>query len=171
MDKQLLRKWARGKRKELDMGAISSILAEKLVQTEEYKNSKNIMLFYPLPDEVNLLLLLKDRTKNFYLPRIKGDELECCSYKTGDVLCESCFHTQEPICNACIKSNIDLVIVPALACDRHGFRLGYGGGFYDRFLKDYNGIKVCCIPNDLLLETVYPEKHDIKMDLTITELS
>ncbi len=171
MDKQSLRKWARGKRKELDMGAISSILAEKLVQTEEYKNSKNIMLFYPLPDEVNLLLLLKDRTKNFYLPRIKGDELECCHYKAGEELCESRFHTQEPICNACNKSGIDLVIVPALACDRHGFRLGYGGGFYDRFLNDFKGIKICCIPKDLLSETVYPEKHDIKMDLIITELS
>lgn len=171
MDKKTLRIRANEIRKKLDMEQISSILTEKLVQTEEYKNSKNIMLFYPLKDEVNLLSLLKDKTKQFYLPRINGDELECCMYKEGDELCQSCFHTQEPTCNACNKSGIDLVIVPALACDRHGFRLGYGGGFYDRFLKDYKGIKVCCIPKDLLLETVYAEKHDIKMDLTITELS
>jgi 5-formyltetrahydrofolate cyclo-ligase len=150
------------------MGAISSILAEKLVQTEEYKNSKNIMLFYPLPDEVNLLLLLKNKTKNFYLPRIKGDELECCVYKEGDELCESCFHTKEPTCNACNKTNIDMIIVPALAIDKNGYRLGYGGGFYDRFLSNFIGIKVCCIPKEFILETVYPEKHDIKMDLIIS---
>jgi 5-formyltetrahydrofolate cyclo-ligase len=168
MDKQSLRKWARGKRKELDMGAISAILTEKLVQTEEYKNSKNIMLFYPLPDEVNLLLLLKNKTKNFYLPRIKGDELECCVYKEGDELCESCFHTKEPTCNACNKTNIDMIIVPALAIDKNGYRLGYGGGFYDRFLSNFIGIKVCCIPKEFILETVYPEKHDIKMDLIIS---
>ena len=168
MDKQSLRKWARGKRKELDMGAISAILAEKLVQTEEYKNSKNIMLFYPLPDEVNLLLLLKNKTKNFYLPRIKGEELECCVYKEGDELCESCFHTKEPTCNACNKTNIDMIIVPALAIDKNGYRLGYGGGFYDRFLSNFIGIKVCCIPKEFILETIYPEKHDIKMDLIIS---
>lgn len=168
MDKQSLRKWARGKRKELDMERVSSILAEKLIQTEEYKNSKNIMLFYPLPDEVNLLLLLKNKTKNFYLPRIKGDELECCVYKEGDELCESCFHTKEPTCNACNKTNIDMIIVPALAIDKNGYRLGYGGGFYDRFLSNFIGIKVCCIPKEFILETVYPEKHDIKMDLIIS---
>ena len=168
MDKQSLRKWARGKRKELNMERVSAILTEKLVQTEEYKNSKNIMLFYPLPDEVNLLLLLKNKTKNFYLPRIKGDELECCVYKEGDELCESCFHTKEPTCNACNKTNIDMIIVPALAIDENGYRLGYGGGFYDRFLSNFIGIKVCCIPKEFILETVYPEKHDIKMDLIIS---
>lgn len=168
MDKQSLRKWARGKRKELNMERVSAILTEKLVQTEEYKNSKNIMLFYPLPDEVNLLLLLKNKTKNFYLPRIKGDELECCVYKEGDELCESCFHTKEPTCNACNKTNIDMIIVPALAIDKNGYRLGYGGGFYDRFLSNFIGIKVCCIPKEFILETVYPEKHDIKMDLIIS---
>ncbi len=48
MEKQSLRKWARGKRKELNMEKESSVLADILVQTEEYKNSKNIMIYYPL---------------------------------------------------------------------------------------------------------------------------
>ena len=168
MNKQSLRKWARGKRKELDMPAISTTLVQKLVQTKEYKDSKNIMLFYPLSDEVNLLSLLDDDSKNFYLPRIKGKDLECCLYKIGDELCESCFHTKEPTCQACNKMNIDMVVVPALACDKDGYRLGYGGGFYDRFLQNFKGIKIVCIPSQLSVETVYPEKHDIKMDLVIS---
>lgn len=167
MDKNLLRKWARGKRNELDMVAISIMLVEKLVQTKEYKNSKNVMLFYPLENEVNLLPLLEDKTKNFYLPRINDNELECCKYSKGDELCESCFHTKEPICEACEISNVDLVVVPALACDKDNYRLGYGGGFYDRFLKDFKGKKVVCIPKELIVSTVYPESHDIKMDLIL----
>lgn len=167
MEKQSLRKWARGKRKELDMVSISTILAEKLVQTEEYKNAKNIMLFYPLKNEVNLLPILDDKSKVFYLPRIKGDELECCQYSTGDELCDSCFRTKEPVCEACKKSNIDLIIVPALACDKNNYRLGYGGGFYDRFLQDFKGKKIVCIPKELVVSTVYPESHDIKMDLVL----
>ena len=168
MDKQSLRQWARDKRKELDMERISSILVNKLVQTDEYKNATNIMLFYPLSDEVNLLPLLKDKTKNFYLPRINGKELECCPYCSGDELCESKFHTQEPTCQACSKQNVDLVIVPALACDKNGYRLGYGGGFYDRFLKDFKRTKICCIPQELVVETVFPEKHDVTMNLIIS---
>ena len=167
MDKQELRNWARSKRKELDMAQISTILANKLVQTDEYKNSKNIMIFYPMPEEVNLLTLLEDKTKNFYLPRINGEQLECCKYSSGDELCESCFHTQEPTCEPCDTSNIDLVIVPALACDKQNYRLGYGGGFYDRFLKNFKGIKLACIPKELLLNTIYPQEHDIKMDKII----
>ena len=171
MDKQELRKWARGKRKELDIEALSSVLVNKLIQTKEYKNSKNIMIFYPLKDEVNLLSLLKDTTKNFYLPRIKDDILECCKYSTGDELCESCFHTQEPTCEACDSSKIDLIIVPALACDSQNYRLGYGGGFYDRFLSENKNLKkIVCIPSALIIDTIYPEMHDIKMDMVITEL-
>ena len=168
MNKQNLRKWARGKRKELDMEKESSILAEKLVQTEEYKRAKNVMLYYPLEKEVNLLSLLNDETKNFYLPRIKVESLECCKYSSGDELCESCFHTLEPTCNACSKQEIDLVIVPALAVDKNNYRLGYGGGFYDRFLKDFKGFKIVCIPEELIVENVYPEKHDVKIDLIIS---
>ena len=167
MDKQSLRKWARGKRKELDMEKISSILVSKLVQTDEYKNSKNIMIFYPVKDEVNLLPLLEDKTKNYYLPRINGKDLECCPYCYGDALCESKFHTQEPTCQTCEKTCIDLVIVPALACDKDGYRLGYGGGFYDRFLRDLENIKMCCIPHELYVETVFPEFFDEKIDIII----
>ena len=168
MDKKSLRQWARSKRKELNMADISAILTKKLVQTEEYKNSKNIMLFYPMPEEVNLLSLLNDKSKNFYLPRIKGEELECCPYCSGDELRESCFHTQEPTCAACSKYEPDLIIVPALAADKNGYRLGYGGGFYDKFLRDCKIKKICCIPHQLIVETVFPENHDIKMDIIIT---
>jgi len=166
-DKKSLRKWAINKRKELDMDEISSILADKLVQTNEYKKAKNIMIFYPLKNEVNLLSLLSDETKVFYLPRINGEQLECCKYSHDDELCKSCFKTLEPVCEACNKNIIDLVIVPALACDKQGFRLGYGGGYYDRFLKDFIGTKIACIPKELYIETVYPEKHDIIMDLIL----
>lgn len=167
MDKQSLRTWAKNKRKELDMVTYSTILTGKLVQTEEYKQSKNIMIYYPLNNEVNLLSLLEDKTKTFYLPRIKGNELECCKYSDGVELCESGFHTQEPTGEACDKKIIDLIVVPALACDRNGYRLGYGGGFYDRLLKDFEGIKICCIPKELILDNIYPEQHDVKMDLII----
>lgn len=168
MNKQQFRIKIKEERKKLLIQELSSILVEKLLQSEEYKQAKDIMLFYPLAYEINLLNLLKDESKNFYLPKIKNDTLLCCSYKNGEELCESCFKTKEPLSNPTDKSILDLIIVPALAVDKNNYRLGYGGGFYDRFLKDLDAFKMVCIPKEFVLDTVYPETHDVRMDKIIT---
>ena len=149
--KEELRKEIKAKRKLINIDC--QMLVENLMKTQEYKRAKNIMIFYPLKDEVNLLSLLKDKTKKFYLPKIDGENLLCCPYGEGDELCVSCFKTFEPVTEACDKNN---------------YRLGYGGGFYDRFLKDFRGKKVVCLPEELIVETVYPEVHDVPVDLIIT---
>ncbi len=169
MIKQELRRWAKCEREKLDIESLSQVLVKKLQITEEYQQAKNIMIFYPLKYEVNLLSLLNDKTKNFYLPKIKGDNLLCCPYNEGEELCVSCFKTKEPVTDAVEKELIDLVIVPALAVDKNNYRLGYGGGFYDRFLAEgVNITKLVCTSKNLVIDSVYPEKHDIQMDKIIT---
>ena len=167
-NKQQLRIWAKEERKMLDIEKISLELVQKLKETEEYKQAKNIMIFYPLKDEINLLGLLEDFDKNFYLPKIEGETLLCCPFNRDTELCDSCFKTKEPATEAVEKDLIDLVIVPALAVDKNNYRLGYGGGFYDRFLAGVNVTKVVCIPKEFLIKTVYPEEHDIKIDKIMT---
>ena len=166
-NKSELRNWVKEKRKNLDIKVLSSELVLKLQESEVYKQAKNIMLFYPLKDEINLLPLMEDSTKNFYLPRIHGETLLCCPYRLGEDLCESCFKTKEPKSESVEKDFIDLIIVPALAVDKKNYRLGYGGGYYDRFLLDSSCTKIVCISKEFILETVYPEKHDIKVDFVI----
>lgn len=165
-DKQQLRKWAKafGKLRE----DASYNLVHKLIETDEYKQAKNIMLFYPIKNEVNLLELLQDNSKTFFLPKIDGQKLLCCEYKNGDILCESCFKTLEPTSKPIDKNIIDLVIVPALCCDKNNFRLGYGGGFYDRFLADYKGKTVVCLPKELVIDTIYPDEFDVAVENIIT---
>lgn len=164
--KKDLRIWAKRLRKNIDC---SDILVKNLMQTEEYKNARHIMIFYPKQDEVNLLSLLEDESKIFYLPKINKDKLLCCQYSKGEELCNSCFGTCEPLTNECHKEKIDLVIVPALCCDKNNYRLGYGGGFYDRFLEKFFGTTICCLPNIFIVDTIFPEKHDKKIDLIITD--
>ncbi len=158
----------RNKLKNICKSECSNELANLLKNTDAYKQAKNIMLFYPLKNEVNLLSLLKDSDKNFFLPRIEGEELLCCPYKEGDEIIPSTFKTMEPITKPVEKNQIDLVIVPALCCDKNNYRLGYGKGFYDRFLKDYRGKTVVCLPKECIVETVYPEPHDIPANLVIS---
>ena len=69
-NKQELRSWAKEKRKNIIID--NRLLVKNLMQTEAYRNAKNILIFYPLKYEVNLLSLLKDKTKNFYLLKIGG---------------------------------------------------------------------------------------------------
>lgn len=166
--KQELRKWVKEERKSLDVEKLSIELVSKLIETQEYKQAKNIMLYYPLPYEVNLLSVLKDNTKNFYLPKIVENGLCCCPYSCGEELCESSFKTKEPLSEPVEKGMIDLVIVPALAVDKNNCRLGYGGGFYDRFLQGINAIKIVCLSEKFVLESVCPEKHDVLVDIVIT---
>lgn len=166
-NKQELRKWAKEERKKLDIQMISKELVKRVQETEEYKQAKNIMIFYPKEYEVNLLSLLDENTKRFYLPKIEGDSLLCCPFGSSRELCESRFKTLEPTTEPVKKSILDLIIVPALAVDKNNYRLGYGGGFYDRFLKGVNAIKLVCIPSEFVVGTVYPEMHDVQIDKVI----
>lgn len=168
-NKQQLRRWAKEERKKIDIAKISSELVQKLKATDEYRQAKNIMIFYPLKGEIDLLELLEDSNKSFYLPKIDGENILCCPFDENTELCESCFKTKEPTTEPVEKDSIDLVIVPALAVDKNNYRLGYGGGFYDRFLSGVNIAKIACIPKGLLVDTVYPEKHDIKIDKFIID--
>lgn len=165
-DKSYLRSWAKQVRKGLNK---NSLLISKLKKTKEYMSAKRIMLFYPMNDEVDLLPLLEDKTKEFFLPKVDGENLLCCPYRKGDELCLSCFNTQEPVSQPINPQTIDLVIVPALVADENNYRLGYGGGFYDRFLSGLKVTKVVCIPKELLIETINPEKYDIPVDIVITD--
>ena len=59
------------------------------------------------------------------------------------------------------------MIVPALMLDKNGYRLGYGGGFYDRFLEKYgkNFKTLCAVPKELFVEKLPLENHDVKIDI------
>lgn len=162
MDKKELRKWAKAQGKLRE--ACSQNVVEELRASEIYKQARNILIFYPLKGEVNLLELMNDTEKNFYLPRIEGKNLLCCPFEKGDELCFSCFKTQEPVSDEVEKNQIDLAIIPALCCDKNNYRLGYGGGFYDRFLVGFCGKKVVCLPKELVVETIYPDEFDVPVD-------
>lgn len=167
MDNKIdLRIKAKSIRKTLNMSEISKKLT-KLVQSHDfYKNADNVMIFYPIKHEVNLLTLLND-DKKFYLPQVYGYRLKVCPYKVSDTLVKSEFNILEPCSTPVNPDILDLVIVPALMCDKLGYRLGYGGGFYDRFLSGLTkpAIKtLSVVPVELLVEELPHEKFDIPID-------
>lgn len=155
-------------RANLDMQSISQELCKKLILTDEFTSSKNILIYYPLKNEVDLRLLLNEN-KNFYLPRVCGDNLEICPYKSGDRLITSKFKLCEPCSIPISPEKIELAIVPALGVDKNNYRIGYGGGFYDRFIANNPQIKtVTLIPKELVITKIPTEPFDKKIDKIIT---
>ena len=168
--KNLLRQQAKEKRKSLDIAGISERLTELIRQNELYKTSQNVLLYYPMKYEMNFLGLLSD-DKNFYFPRVNGDDMCVCPYKQGEKLEKSSFGVYEPCSTPCEPSLIDVAIVPALMVDKSGYRLGYGGGFYDRFLAFNPHIKtICALPECLVTDELPKQDFDIPVDVIIKSL-
>lgn len=165
-----LRLIAKDIRKNLDICKVSEKIVQNVRNHVFYKQAKNVMLFYPTKYEVNLLSLLKD-DKNFYLPRVSGENLLVCRYNVGDVLVKSDFNIMEPDTAEESVEVLDLVIVPALMADKNGFRLGYGGGYYDRFLTKYRNIfkTIAVIPKDLYQESLPTDEFDVPVDFVISD--
>ncbi len=163
-----LRIWAKSLRKTLPLDAISAKIVRKIRQNPEFQQAKNVLLYSPSKYEINLLALL-DEDKNFFLPKVSGKELLICPFKKGDALEISSFNIKEPCSNPVDPCCLDLAIVPALAADKNCFRLGYGGGFYDRFLAQNKVKTITPVARQLLIEKLPVEKFDVPVDFVITD--
>lgn len=166
-NKTALRTRAKEIRKKLDVQQLSLNAVEKLRMSDFYKKAEHILLFYPLKYEINFLELMSD-DKMFYLPKVSGEHLFICPFSKDDTLEFSKFNVKEPCSNPVNPEILDLIIVPALMADKENYRLGYGGGFYDRFLAKYPDIEtVIPIANELIVEKLPREDFDVKCDFVI----
>lgn len=164
-NKRDLRIKAKAVRNNLQIDDISHKATKLIQKCELYISSKHVMIYYPKEGEINLLELLNDN-KSFYLPRVNGKYLDICPYKMGNELKKSKYNVLEPINQAVNCENIDLVIVPSLMADSFNFRLGYGGGYYDRFLcNSFKTLSV--IPKELFVKKLPTDKYDKKIDQII----
>lgn len=170
MDKSKLRKIIKEQRKQLNIETLSKIIRAKIQKHDAYKLSKNIMLYYPLKYELNLLSLMADcDEKNFYFPKVEGEKLLVCP-KCDEFLLSS-LKINEPCSNPVSPGVLDLIIVPALAVDCENYRLGYGGGFYDRFLKTAPRAKTLTpICSEFILKSIPHDNFDVKIDFIVSEL-
>lgn len=164
-NKAELRIVAKNIRKNLDINDVSEKLVNLVRNHQFYINAKNVMIFYPTKYEVNLLSLISDN-KNFYLPKVNGNDLLVCPYDCDCKVEKSAFNIFEPCSNPVNCGVLDLIIVPALMVDSQGYRLGYGGGFYDRFLKSCpKSVKTLTVlPKKLYIQNLPHDDFDISID-------
>jgi 5-formyltetrahydrofolate cyclo-ligase len=133
--------------------------------------AQTIMAYYSLSDEVcthQLIDELVAEGKTVLLPKVLDDEtMEWRYYTCYDDLKEGAFHIMEPVGGLFTgKDQIDVVLVPGIAFDAIGHRLGRGKGYYDRFLQSVPAIKKIGVCFDFQkVDEVPSEAHDIKVDI------
>ncbi|MDE6633357.1 MAG: 5-formyltetrahydrofolate cyclo-ligase, partial [Muribaculaceae bacterium] len=130
-----------------------------------------ILMYHSLPDELQTLKFLKkwsDR-KHFFLPRVNGVNLDILPYEESRLELGS-FHIEEPTGDSYANvEDMELMIIPAVAFDRKGNRLGRGKGFYDRLLATAKATKIGVGYEFQLFDSLPAEPHDVAMDMIITQ--
>lgn len=145
----------------------------QLEQTAAFMLAEHILMYHSLPDEVHTHNFLKKwgNKKHFYLPRVNGVNLDILPYDEQRLELGS-FHIEEPTGENTINHElIDLIIVPAVAFDRKGNRLGRGKGFYDRLLSDVSATTIGIGYDFQLIDKIPTEEHDVAMDMVVTQNS
>jgi len=153
------------------------IIMRKLIKSNYYSKSKIIFTFVSFGTEVDtheiIRYALKDG-KTVCVPKIPSKErgIEVFEIKGFEDLKAGYYNILEPVegCKRIEGEDIDLILMPGVAFDREGGRIGYGGGFYDRFLKDIKKPipKIALAYGIQLVEKVPAYDFDVKIDGIIT---
>lgn len=145
---------------------------ERLEQTDLFRQARCIALYHALPDEVQTAAFIEKwgEVKTLLLPIVEGNDLTLHAYTGTDALQCGAFGIMEPVrCEPCEEDGIDLIIVPGIAFDRHGNRLGRGKGYYDRLLRNLSAPKIGLCFDFQLHDHIPVEPFDIRMDGVVTE--
>lgn len=156
---------------EMDRQTAAYAVFERLEHSAAFQLAEKILMYHSLSDELDTRSFLnkwKGR-KQFFLPRVNGVDLELLPYDESRLEIGS-FHIEEPTGNDTYPvEEIEMIVVPGVAFDRKGARLGRGKGFYDRLLKTAKAMKIGVGYEFQLLDQLPSEPHDVAMDMVITE--
>ena len=179
--KKELRKEAKSYRKSLsenDRLDKSSTIINNLKALKEFQKAKVILMYASLPDEVETLSLICELTeegqKQVYCPVTQGDEMEFYKISSVDDLKEGNFHVLEPESLAerrlVLQNDVHYcILMPGLMFDKKGNRLGYGKGYYDRFLPQFGGNLIGIVYSSCVRRVLPHGRFDRPAELIVTE--
>ncbi len=175
MDKQQLRQNIRQLKRAMDIDsitAISAVLGEKLENSSLYRQAKTIYGYLPYNQEVRTVPMLERalaQGKRVAVPKIFGDEMRFIYLTDLSQVEKGYSGIPEPFADGPVADDpTALVLMPGLAFTKSGERLGYGGGFYDRFLeKEPKHPTVALCYEFQIVEALPTNAHDIPVDLVL----
>lgn len=176
MDKTTIRKSIQEKRLSLDYDTVklhSSKIFNNLLKIKEFIKTDRIYIYCDFRNEVNTEMIIEYCLKNnieVCVPKIIDKTMLFYQIKSLNELDIGYMGIREPKANSVsVNNHYGVVIVPGTAFDNNFNRMGYGGGYYDRFLSSNpNLTKIGIAYNFQILDTIPTEFHDIKMDYIVT---
>lgn len=148
---------------------------EKVINLKEYKEAKTIFSFVGVNREIDTLSIINNALesgKRVGVPRcISKGIMEVYEISRLTSLEEGKYGLLEPKedCPQIKSEEIDFAIIPCVSCDKEGYRLGYGGGYYDRYLENAAFTTAVICREKILCEHIPHDEHDIKVDMVISE--
>jgi 5-formyltetrahydrofolate cyclo-ligase len=179
VDKESLRKEMMKKRNSLSKSEKKmkdGSIYNQVINDPDYKSADSVFLFMSFGSEINTKPIIQhalDHNKRVFLPKVVGKNLELFEIKNFENLERSKYGILEPnaYCQKIHNCGIDFILMPGLAFDPTGGRVGYGGGFYDRYISNipnYQEIpKVAIAYSFQIIDKVPMDKYDIPVDRII----
>ena len=150
-------------------------IADRLLALPELAEVRTVMVFSSFGSEVDTAPILErvaERGARLALPRIQDGEIVPVTYRPGEPVTEAAFGALEPSEGDVLASTeVDVVVTPGVAFDRGGFRVGYGGGYYDRFFRRAR-VEMLRVAVGFAVQVVEEVPHghaDLSMDALVTE--
>lgn len=140
----------------------------------EVEKARTLLLFAGVgrePDTAPVIDALLARGKTVALPKcLPGRRMEARQIRSRAELTPGAYGIPEPgeACPAVPRDELDVILVPNLCCDREGYRLGHGGGYYDRYLAGFRGFTVALCPEAWLQEKVPRDVFDLPVGRVLT---
>lgn len=150
-------------------------LVEEFLALPQVEQADTVMLFWGVGRELDtqpILEALLERGKRVVYPVcLPGRQMETRAVTHPDDLVPGTFGIPAPHegCPRVDKTGIGAVLVPCLMCDRKGYRLGFGGGYYDRWLAGFDGFTVCICPKDRMTDELPRDGYDVPVKLVLTD--
>ena len=179
MDKKETRKLLLQKRNEIPKEKkliYDKEISKKIINSDYFKNASQVLVFASTENEFDTRYIVERcriEGKRLYYP-ICIDDSGKMEFKKVDSLGDlqyGMYNILEPksYCKEYKQKENDIVIVPCLSATENGSRIGYGKGYYDRFLRDFNGVSFCPCYEEMISDTLPIDEFDIKIKILVTQ--
>jgi 5-formyltetrahydrofolate cyclo-ligase len=151
----------------------SKQIHNNLNKIPEFKKAQRIAFYYPIGSEAKIQDVIQESNnlgKQILFPRVEGDNLSFRIIKDYDDLEKGKFNIMEPRDNCSHADKIDVILIPAVGISRSGYRLGYGHGYYDRFLaKNPHILSIAITFEKQVVKHIPFDHNDVRVDWIVTE--
>ena len=175
VEKARLRKQLLDQRESLSLDYIkiaSSKIQDNLRKIDYYRSARSIGAYFAIGSEVrtqDILQEILNAGKDLSLPRVEKKDLVFKKITNFSDLEIGNFSVMEPKERCENIKKLDVILVPAIALTRDGYRLGYGFGYYDRHLHEKRVKKIALSYYKQVVKSIPHDSHDVKMDCIVTE--